>query len=173
MFVRRKLTSHLPDLKAYSLALCRNEDEANDLVQEAVKKALSAKRIPKSKDELKPWLFRIIRNTYIDVKRREANAAEYFDDVSRLYSGSPVEHPKVLEEILVRQALENLTARDREILYLIDVLGFKYAEAAIVLGVAEGTIMSRVSRARSALLGKIETTNVKSFKVKVKRNGNQ
>ncbi len=171
MFIRRKITSQLGDLKAYSIALCRNEDLANDLVQEAVQKALSAKRIPNTVAELKPWLFRIVRNIYIDQKRREKSATEYYDDTSRLYSGMPFEQPKVLEEILVRQAFAGLTEQHREILHLIDVLGFKYSEAAIVLGIAQGTIMSRVSRARQALLEKVEQTNVQRMKSEVKRHG--
>ena len=171
MFIRRKIAAYLPDLKAYSIALCRNEDLANDLVQEAVQKALSAKKTPETSAELKPWLFRIIRNIYIDQIRREKNAAEYYDEVERLSSGAPLEQPGILQEILVRQALENLCQRDREILYLIDVLGFKYAEAAIVLSVAQGTIMSRVSRARRALLEKVEQTNVQPINRKVQHNG--
>ena len=169
MFLRRKISKLLPELKAYAIAICRDEDTAADLVQEACKKVLAAPTTPKSYEDLKPWMFRVIRNIHIDQKRREKTAAEYFDNVSRLYDGTPPPAPRVLEEILVRQALQSLTDQEREILYLIDVFGLKYAEAAIVLGLAEGTIMSRVSRARKSLLKQVNKTNVQPLDRKKSR----
>jgi RNA polymerase sigma-70 factor, ECF subfamily len=160
MSIRRNLTLVYPELKAYAIALVRGTEIAEDLAQEAVRKALSAKKTPKNIDDLRPWMFRILRNLYIDHLRREKTRREYSTDNERLYNEGTGYYPVVLEEILVRQAFVELKVTEREILYLIDVLGLKYSEAAIVLGVAEGTIMSRISRARRALLGRIEQTNV-------------
>ncbi|WP_169570316.1 RNA polymerase sigma factor [Sneathiella limimaris] len=156
----------LPELKAYAIAITKDEELAKDLVQEACQKTLSAKRVPDRAEDLKPWMFRIIRNLFIDHKRREKTASEYFDSVSRLYENTPASNPAVIEELLVRQALERLSEQEREILYLIDVFELKYAEAAVVLGIAQGTIMSRISRARRALLQEVESSNVQRIKRK-------
>ena len=59
-------------------------------------------------------------------------------------------------DVLIRLAFEKLPAEKREILYLVDILEFKYADAAWVLDVPKGTVMSRVSRARAALLALVD-----------------
>jgi len=69
-----------------------------------------------------------------------------------------------LDDVLTRMAFEKLNPAEREILYLVDVTGLKYAETADVLDVPVGTIMSRVSRARRALLALIDDTNVTELK---------
>jgi acetyl esterase/lipase len=65
-----------------------------------------------------------------------------------------------LQDLLVRQAFEALSPPHREVIFLVDIMGMRYQEAAQVLDVAEGTIMSRLSRARKALIGKLEESNV-------------
>jgi RNA polymerase sigma-70 factor, ECF subfamily len=173
MFLRRKITGLLPDLKTYATALSKDLDKAEDLVQEAVKRALTAKKVPEDLGEVKPWMFRIIRNIHIDNVRKEKTHREYSADPARLSEESGVKQPRVIEEILLRQALIDITEMDREIIYLIDVLGLKYSEAAVVLGVAIGTVMSRISRARRSLILKMEETNVKPFERRQKYNDNK
>jgi len=170
MFLRRKITVLLPELKAYATALTKDADSAADLSQEAIKKALSASNVPKNISDLRPWMFRIIRNTHIDQIRKEKTRKEYSADLARLSNEQYIQTPKVIEEILIRQALIEITEKEREILYLIDVMGLKYAEAAIVLDIASGTVMSRVSRARRSLLDKVERTNITPIDRKRKSN---
>ncbi|MBE7636494.1 sigma-70 family RNA polymerase sigma factor [Sneathiella sp. P13V-1] len=173
MFVRRKIASLMPELKAYAIALSQNLDEAEDLVQDAFQKALGSKKTPSKISDLKPWMFRIIRNQYIDQKRKEKTRLEYSEEVIRLYSDEPSHTPAIMEEILVRQALTKVTTQEREILYLVDVLGLKYAEAAIVLGIPSGTVMSRLSRARKSLLDEVEQTNITPLHQMSKSNGSE
>ncbi|GLQ07002.1 RNA polymerase sigma factor [Sneathiella chinensis] len=172
MSLRKKILLLLPELKAYATALSKNGDLADDLAQEAVKNALSAKRVPEDIRDLRPWMFRIIRNLYIDGLRKDRVRSEYSSDQARLLSECEPHTPTVIEEILVRQALTQVSATDREILYLIDVLGLKYAEAAVVLDIPQGTVMSRISRARRAMLSRIEETNIRPFEPRVKSSGN-
>lgn len=70
---------------------------------------------------------------------------------------------RLIAEITVKQALERLDATHRDIIELVDLAGFRYAEAAEILGVPVGTVMSRLSRARLALLDEIGGRNVTPF----------
>ncbi|WP_169543191.1 RNA polymerase sigma factor [Sneathiella aquimaris] len=167
MSTRQRIKKLFPELKAYANALVNGSHIAEDLVQEAIARALQAKKIPDDLQGLRPWLFRIVRNVHIDSLRREKIQRDYSLEQEKLLNDGAGFYPVVLEEILVREALTQLNAVEREILYLIDVLEFKYSEAAIVLSVPEGTIMSRISRARRALLTKVEQSNVTPFRSKV------
>ncbi|WP_415236706.1 RNA polymerase sigma factor [Sneathiella sp.] len=167
MSTRQRIKKLFPELKAYANALVSGSHIAEDLVQEAIARALQAKKIPNDLQGLRPWLFRIVRNVHIDSLRREKIQRDYSLEQEKLLNDGAGFYPVVLEEILVREALTQLNAVEREILYLIDVLEFKYSEAAIVLSVPEGTIMSRISRARRALLTKVEQSNVTPFRSKV------
>jgi len=166
MSLRKKIPALLPEMKAYATALTKEPDSADDLVQEAIRKALSAEKTPEGSDALRPWMFRIIRNLHIDNLRKEKTRLEYSAEATRLSEEERPQQDTVLNNILVRQALIEITDNEREILYLIDILGLKYSEAAKVLEIAEGTVMSRVSRARRSLLEKIEQSNVEPLKRK-------
>lgn len=166
MSLRKKIPALLPEMKAYATALTKEPSNAEDLVQEAARKALSAEHYPDETAALRPWLFRIIRNLHIDHLRKEKTRLEYSAEATRLSEEENPSQDTVLNNILVRQALIEITDNEREILYLVDVLGLKYSEAAKVLEIAEGTVMSRLSRARRSLLDRIEQTNVRPLKRK-------
>lgn len=78
---------------------------------------------------------------------------------------------RLIAEITVRQALDRLDPPHREILELIDLAGFRYAEAADILGVPVGTVMSRVSRARLSLLEAIEGGNLRPLAARRRQAG--
>ena len=105
-------------------------------------------------------MFQIVRNAALDeLKRRRRPALEEhapadvwgFDEAS-------------IAKITVTQALAVLAPQHREIISLIDIAGFSYGEAAALLNVPAGTIMSRIARARSALLAAIEASSVRPMK---------
>jgi RNA polymerase sigma-70 factor (ECF subfamily) len=75
-----------------------------------------------------------------------------------------------LRSLLLHQALEGLTAEHREVVFLVDIMGLRYAEAASVLDVPEGTIMSRISRARQALFDGLDESNVAPMPKRQRRN---
>ncbi|WP_368744635.1 RNA polymerase sigma factor [Desertibaculum subflavum] len=154
---RERLIATLPQLTAYALALVRGAERARDLVQETALRALGARNIPREPAAFRSWLFAILRNAAIDAFRRE-----------RLEAGEPAPPPPIpwpvddsrIAAITVRQGLAALGPEAREILVLVDVAGFTYAEAAEFLGVPTGTVMSRLSRARAAMLAAIGETTV-------------
>ncbi len=161
MRLRRTLKVLQPELLAYARGLTLNASEAEDLAHDAVVRALQSGSAPRSIDDLRPWMFRIIKNLVVDRKRRERVHREYSIAQKRLFDIEPARTGDPVETMLVRQAYSRLTARDREILCLVDILGLTYAQAASVIEVPVGTVMSRVSRARRAMLDRMGETNVR------------
>lgn len=149
-----------PQLFAYARAICGTADEAEDLVQDAIERALNAKAPPTAVADLRPWMFRVIRNLHLDAIRRARVRTEYAAQHIRLLSDEPHEPGDPLQDLLVRQAFEAVSSQHREVVFLVDIMGMRYAEAAGVLGVPEGTVMSRLSRARRAILERLEASNV-------------
>ncbi|RED52143.1 RNA polymerase sigma factor [Aestuariispira insulae] len=152
MSYRTILAELQPECQAYALAVCRNRDDARDLVQNAFVRAMTTSSPPKDLTKIRSWMFRIIRNLHLDLVRKRAVRREYFEARSRL--NEEVQSPAICPEDMIafRRAFEKLTLAHREILYLVDIAGMTYEETAQVMGIPGGTVMSRISRARAALI---------------------
>ncbi|MDO5613104.1 MAG: sigma-70 family RNA polymerase sigma factor [Paracoccus sp. (in: a-proteobacteria)] len=153
-----ELVRHLPSLRRFGLSLSRRADVADDLVQITVERAISnAARFDRS-TRMQPWLFRIMRNAFIDMTRRARTAGTGID-VHETPEALPHDPGAGIEARLMLEtawaAMETLPDEQREILHLICVDELSYAEAAEVLGIPKGTVMSRLSRARQALARKM------------------
>ena len=147
---------HIDALYGYALTLTRDTTEAEDLVQETYVRAARAVNRPDSSENLKGWLFVIMRNAWLNQVRHK-NAGPLFVDLDSSEStGDAQDNPHVvylrkLEREQVREAIENLPEAYREIVVLRDIEGFTYQEIATVLGCPAGTVMSRLGRARGRL----------------------
>lgn len=148
----------LPSLYSHALWLCRNHAEAEDLVQEAISKALRGFDSFESGTNFKAWIFRILRNAFLTSRTGIATSRTvYLEDNPDLLdiadaSPTPEDHLLRLDnEAAVRRALDQLQAPLREVLLLCDVEELKYKDIALVLEVPIGTVMSRISRARRGL----------------------
>lgn len=151
------ITPHLEDLWRYGRVLTRNDCDADDLVQEALVRALSFAKTYDSSRPLLPWLIGIVRNTFLtDVSRAAADSRRLssYAGISNRTSLPTQEHCAELAD--VERALAALPAEQAEILHLVGVLGFTYSEAADLLDVPTGTVMSRLSRGRAALKHNME-----------------
>ncbi|MDH3667524.1 MAG: sigma-70 family RNA polymerase sigma factor [Paracoccaceae bacterium] len=168
MRLARVLTTLHPELLAFAASLTLNPAEAEDLVQDAVVRALQSGKAPRQSADLRPWMFRIIKNLFIDGKRKKRVQREFSAMQSRLSDALPAGSGDPVEALMVRQAYAKLAARDREILCLVDILGLTYAEAATAIDVPPGTVMSRVSRARRAMIERMGETNIRPLR---KRRG--
>lgn len=158
--VHSALRALLPRLVAFARTIVGNPDTARDLVQEAVARALGARRVPENAAAYRAWMFKIVRNAALDELRRkplEPIDQEPAVDLWRFDNAA-------IAKITVDQGLASLAPVHREIIALIDIAGFSYSEAAGVLGVPVGTIMSRITRARMALLAAIEASTVRPMK---------
>ncbi|MDB6178251.1 RNA polymerase sigma factor [Paracoccus sp. Z330] len=147
---RAQIETLMPEMRAYARSVSGHVQDAEDLVQDAIERALSAPSRPDMLDELRPWIFRVIRNLHYDELRRRRVRREYSAAQIR-YSDEATTGTDTERDTLIRLAFEKLPPEPREILFLVDVMGFKYSEAAQVLNLPAGTVMSRVSRARKAL----------------------
>jgi RNA polymerase sigma-70 factor (ECF subfamily) len=159
--VRAALMQHDRRLYGYALSLTGDPDVAAELFQDCALRALSAKRVPTEPRACRAWLFVILRNLWHD--RLRHNQA-----VSRVVADACFELPTILPEeqyidaIAVRAAMARISPTLRDTLALVDIAGFRYAEAAEILAVPIGTVMSRMSEARRKLAALIvqENSNV-------------
>lgn len=162
---RQHIETHLARLFAYALSLTNDRNEAQDLVQDSVVKALGARGAPKEEVGFRLWMFRVLRNTHIDRIRHNGQEVALFDSDIGLHESIEKYQPwryedSLINVITVRNGLARLNPEQREIISLVDIFGFKYRETAEVLGVPAGTVMSRLARARQALLDVISGDNV-------------
>jgi RNA polymerase sigma-70 factor (ECF subfamily) len=148
----------LPNLKRFALSLCRRPDLADDLVQITAERAFRARHQFDPATRLEAWLFRILRNAWIDMVRRDATRGETVD-IHDTPQADPVDSAAQTDDRLmlqsVRAAMATLPEDQRAVLHLVCVEGLSYAEAAQTLGIPQGTVMSRLSRARRALAEKV------------------
>ena len=153
-----------PRLLRFAWSLTRDEHEAADLAQETVLRALSSQWRFTPGTNLRAWLFRILRNLYLNRRRASTARAETVPldnlDLSHDLSGqgrSPVERAVILKAELaeVLAALRSLPAVYAAPLHLTAVEKLTYAETATILGIPPGTVMSRVYRGRRLLLARL------------------
>lgn len=140
----------------FVLRMTGSREEAMDIAQETFMKAWQAMPRWRPEAQFGTWLLQIARNATLDVLRRDAVVG--FDALDEdLPAADPAPGPE--ERVHVQQRLESLDAalralsvQYREVLLLREVENLSYAEIAETLGVAEGTVKSRIARARGALL---------------------
>ncbi|MGV1950239.1 sigma-70 family RNA polymerase sigma factor [Agrobacterium vitis] len=142
----------LAALRRYALSLVRNADEAEDLVNDALVRAYEHQNSFRRGGNIRQWLFSILHNTHVDslrrrrsAARRDALAADLVDPVI----GAEQEH--VVRLAQVRRAFLELPEEQRQALHLVAIEELSYQEAAEVLDIPMGTLMSRLSRARARL----------------------
>lgn len=151
--IRREIVRLLPRLRAFGRSLTGSQDQADDLVQASAEKALRNIGSFQPGTRLDAWLFRIMRNTWIDSIRARREMMDIDAEGAQELAGE--DGRQITEGRLhladVRRAMARLPEDQRSVLMLVCVEGMRYREAAEVLGVPEGTVMSRLSRARLAL----------------------
>ena len=151
--VRDQIVILLPRLRAFARSLAPSWDQADDLVQLTAEKGLRNIGSFEPGTRLDSWLFRIMRNTWIDQYRSARPMVRLDDDTTGGLMG--VDGRRVTEARLdlarVRAAMDRLPQDQREVLMLVCVEGLRYREVAEMLDIPIGTVMSRLARARVAL----------------------
>lgn len=148
---RRRLAAARPRLYRTALVWTENRELAEDLVQETVSNGLKKAKQLRKIDALEAWLFRILTNNWRDYLRRNL-ATECIDNheiCTHLTPETESSRREVVE--MVRVAVNRLPQGFRQTLTLVDLEGFSYLETSQILGIPVGTVMSRISRARSLL----------------------
>ena len=146
----------VPQLHTFARSLCRDGVRADDLVQEALMRAINNIQRFKPGTNLKAWLFTIVRNEHYSQLRRSKFEAQGMDIELLPEPSVPPDHDGKLELRDLNRALASLSPGQRTALILVSVSGYSYEEAAEICGCAVGTIKSRVARARETLLELLE-----------------
>ena len=147
----------IPALRRYARALVRNRAAADDLVQDCLERAVS--RWHQRRDgSVRAWLFTILHNLAVSQFRQAATRGGHMpiDDAGEreLVSAAAQEHRLAYQDVLNK--LARLPEEQRTVLLLVAVEDFSYAEAAKMLDIPVGTVMSRLSRARERLQHEME-----------------
>ena len=149
------LTQCLPRLRRFAHALSRNGADADDLTQATVERALLARKQWQAGTRLDSWLYRIMRNLWIDTARSRARKAKLEAPPEAAASVGIDPRPAVEASVdlnRVMAAMESLPDEQREVVALILIEGFGYREVAEMLDMPIGTVSSRLVRGRLALL---------------------
>ena len=153
-----RLGDHLDRLYRAAWALCGSREDAEDLVQETYARLLAGPRLLRNEDDL-GYLLRALRNTFLNQKRNESRRLrpvplpDGLDLVADPYAPQP---QAALEAAELYAAIAALPDDFRDVLVAVDVTGLSYKEAARALRIREGTVMSRLYRARQQVVRRVE-----------------
>jgi RNA polymerase sigma-70 factor, ECF subfamily len=149
------IEAHIPGLRRFACALLRGDRQsADDLVQDCLERALSSWHLRRSEGDLRGWLYTILYNRFLSEKNRRGRRGVSHSPIEVAESELPgVEGGQdwALEHRDLLRAFAGLPEEQRSVLLLIGVEDLSYGEAARVLGVPIGTVMSRLSRGRERL----------------------
>ncbi len=155
---RRELVSLLPKLRRFAMSLTRNTADADDLVQEACERAITRHHLWNGEGRLESWVYALTRNLWVDEVRKR-----------KVRTGSGLVDAGEQDELVVDAAGEKAVFANQvqkmilsmpdglaSVFVLVNVEGHSYREAADILGIPIGTVMSRLSAARIRLAAMVE-----------------
>jgi RNA polymerase sigma-70 factor, ECF subfamily len=157
------LVEVLPHLRAFARSLTRRGEQADDLVNDTVVRAMSAADQFQPGTNFKAWMFTILRNLFYNQIRKTRGTIPLEDTEAALHS-VPASQESMLEFSDFQRAFWQLSPDQREVLILVGASGLTYEEASEVCDSPIGTIKSRVSRARSELLRLLSGDGVKAMR---------
>ena len=148
--LRSRISAEIPHLRRYARSLVADADEADDLVQECLERALSRGKLWDPNKSTRSWLFRIMHNTFVSSLRKRKRHNELhrrYPVEDKIQAG--YEHHCELD--MVQRAVKRLPPDQRDVILLIAVSGLSYEETSETLSVPVGTLRSRLCRAREGL----------------------
>jgi RNA polymerase sigma-70 factor (ECF subfamily) len=154
----RRASDHIDRLFRAAWALAGSRQDAEDLVQETYARVLAKPRFLRSEDDL-GYLLRTLRNTFLNQKRTESRrlrTAPLPDELDLVVDPRATDPAAAVEAGEVYEAVAALPDDYRDVLVAVDVTGLSYKEAARALGIPEGTVMSRLYRARQQVVRRVD-----------------
>ena len=152
------ILAEMPRLRRYARALLRDSDAADDLVQDCLERALLRLDNWQTGESPRRWLFTIMHHLFVDQMRKARRRSEVvmltLDDSEALSSPALQAESVASREIV--DALQAVSPDRRAALLMVGIEGFSYAEAANILGIPAGTLMSRIARGREELRGLLD-----------------
>ena len=157
----------MDQLYSHALRLTKNPADAEDLVQETYLKGYKAFNSFKDGTNLRAWLFRILTNSFINAYRKKQRSfdEQEVEDIEAINTLSSADYSsnthlgisaedalfERLTDDEIQTAIDSLPGTYKDVVLLADVQGFSYKEIAEILDVPDGTVMSRLHRARAKL----------------------
>lgn len=163
------LVDEIPSLRRYAWALSGDANQADDLVQECLARAISRRKLWIRQKGIRPWLFTILHNIFLNSARRVSNSPingsiEEYENAA--ISVGDADTMCAISDF--ERSMNQLSLEHRQALLLVGLEQMSYREASKVLGVPVGTLMSRLSRAREqlsrSLNGETQTANIRRVK---------
>jgi RNA polymerase sigma-70 factor (ECF subfamily) len=153
-----QLGDHIDRLYRAAWALCGSREDAEDLVQETYARVLARPRLLRNEDDL-GYLLRALRNTFLTQKRTEGRRLRPVplpDQLDLVADPRALEPQAALESAELYAAVAALPDDFRDVLVAVDITGLSYKEAARALRIREGTVMSRLYRARQQVVRRLD-----------------
>ncbi|WP_281302009.1 MULTISPECIES: sigma-70 family RNA polymerase sigma factor [unclassified Iodidimonas] len=150
--ILEQIKHEIPHLRRYARSLTRDLDQADDLLQDSLERAISRQDFFREGSNLRSWMFTIMHNMHIDqcrsLRRRGVHIPmeEWGEGMSH-----PAPQPWTVELEEFSRSFDRLSEPEQSVVLLVGVCGYKYHEAADHLGLAVGTVKSRLFRARDSL----------------------
>nr|WP_248306488.1 sigma-70 family RNA polymerase sigma factor [Devosia oryzisoli] len=141
----------VPALRRYARALTHDADRADDLVQDCLERAIARRSMFRPRGPVRPWLFTILTNLYRNARRADRRREEHVDLDAVPEPSTPAPQPGHLALAELGRAIQTLPLDQKEALLLVTLEGLPYSEAAAILDIPQGTLMSRLGRARATL----------------------
>lgn len=161
--MQNELIQHIPRLRRYARALTGDAGRADDLVQDTLERALVKLDLWRPGSDMRAWLFTLMHNLFVNQIRSGGPSQCELDEAADVpVSGGQADALAVRD---IHAALVKLPTEQREVILLVGLEQFSYAEAAKVLGLPIGTVMSRLSRARERLRDLLEGQAVVKLQV--------
>jgi RNA polymerase sigma-70 factor, ECF subfamily len=154
-----RLGDHVDRLYRAAWALCGSREDAEDLVQETFARLLARPRLLRHDDDL-GYLLRALRNTFLSQKRTESRrlrSGPLPDQLDAVADPRARDPEAAIEAAELYAAVAALPNDFRDVLVAVDVAGLSYKEAARALRVREGTVMSRLYRARQQVVRRLDS----------------
>lgn len=147
------VVGQLPALLRYARALVRDPADAEELVHETLLRAYERRDSFDTRRNLRPWLFSILHNLFVDIYRRRQMEERVVDAMTAdpVAAPPPPDADTRVQLAEIHQAFTRLPEAQRAALHLVAVEGLSYQDAADALNIPIGTLMSRLSRARASL----------------------
>jgi RNA polymerase sigma-70 factor (ECF subfamily) len=148
----RELERWTPNLRRYARALTRHGEQADDLVQDCLERALSRRHLWNEDGNSRAWLFTMMHNIHAnDTRRRASQPASVPVDERDAHYARPAGQHSRMAGLEMMAAMERLPEEQRQVILLVALEGMSYGEVAETVGVPQGTVMSRLSRGRERL----------------------
>lgn len=161
--LHRDMMRSVPHLRAFAISLTGNVDQADDLVQEALTRALTHITKFQPGTCMQAWLFTILRNQFRSQRRRRGRELEDPDGAMAARLAVVPGQDAHLQFQELREALAKIPVEQREAILLVGAEGLSYDQAAQICGTQVGTIKSRVNRARKRLAALLRLENGQEF----------